>query len=145
MNSCALTRAELERENEQLLGAVAANSRTIVRLQEELLALQRRDRSPRRLSAAASHARLEMTCSAMQKVILWERDAKLEEKDARIRELEAAVAKLEASTESQRREISGLRRGDGPVGKILLHNRSQRLGACRPLSARGAIYTRPAQ
>ena len=85
------------------------------RAQKELQDRKKRDRSPRRLSASMSHDQLSVTCSAMHQVQLWERDAMLGERDARIRELQAVIDK-------QKEDIASLRRGDGPIGEVMLHN-----------------------
>jgi len=61
------------------------------RARKQLSERSERDRSPRRLSASTSHARLSATCSALNQVRRWERDAMLEERDAKIAELQATV------------------------------------------------------
>ena len=83
--------------------------------QQELQDRKKRDRSPRRLSASMSHGQLSVTCSAMHQVQLWERHAMLGERDARIRELQLVIDK-------QKEDIAGLRRGDGPIGEVMVHN-----------------------
>ena len=60
-----------------------------------------------------SHSQLELTCSAMNLVTQWDRDPKMEEKDKMIAELRAEI-------EKKNKEIAGLRRGDGPIGEVLL-------------------------
>jgi hypothetical protein len=102
------TKSELEEENDFL-------KRDVRNLSAELAELRRRERSPRRLSASTSHARLSATCKALNQVRRWERDATLEERDAKITELLAMV-------EKQKEEITSLRRGEGPIGEVLLAN-----------------------
>ena len=85
------------------------------KVQRELQDRKDRDRSPRRLSASMSHDQLSIACVAMRQVQLWERDPMLLERDARICELHATI-------EEQREQIAGLRRGDGPIGEVMLHN-----------------------
>ena len=75
---------------------------------QELQDRKDRDRSPRRLSASMSHDQLSVACNALHQVALWERDSMLLERDAKIRE--------------QRKQIEGLRRGDGPIGEVMAHN-----------------------
>ena len=91
------------------------------RAQQELQDRKKRDRSPRRLSASMSHGQLSVTCSAMHQVQLWERDAMLGERDARIRELQLVIDKQKLVIDKQKEDIAGLRRGDGPIGEVLLH------------------------
>ena len=74
---------------------------------QELQDRKDRDRSPRRLSASMSHDQLSVACNALHQVALWERDSMLLERDAKIRE--------------QRKQIEGLRRGDGPIGEVMAH------------------------
>lgn len=102
------TKLELEEENDFL-------KREVRNLSAELEELRRRERSPRRLSASTSHARLSATCKALNQVRKWDRDAMLEERDAKIAELVATV-------EKQKAEIASLRRGEGPIGEVLLAN-----------------------
>ncbi len=99
---------QLKLQKEQLESELAGALKVISDTRE-------RERSPRRLSASASHARLSMTCSAMNQVRRWERDTMLEERDAKI------VA-LQATVEKQKEEIASLRRGEGPIGEVLVSN-----------------------
>ena len=72
------------------------------------------DRNDCGASISRSHSQLELTCSAMNLVTQWERDPKMDEKDKMIAELRAEI-------EKKNQEIAGLRRGDGPIGEVLLY------------------------
>jgi hypothetical protein len=65
-------------------------------------------------SISRSHSQLELTCSAMQLVTQWERDPKMEEKDK-------LIADMRAEIEKKNKEIIALRRGEGPIGEVLLY------------------------
>ena len=82
------------------------------KVQRELSDRKERDRSPRRLSAATSRSRMEQTCkfTALGHVLAWERDSVIDEQKQTINKLT--------------QEIEALRRGEGPIGEILLHNQS---------------------
>ncbi len=99
---------QLKLQKEQLESELAGALKVISDTRE-------RERSPRRLSASASHERLSMTCRAMNQVRRWERDTMLEERDAKI-------AALQATVEKQKEEIASLRRGEGPIGEVLASN-----------------------
>ena len=108
-------KSALEDENYFLRREVRNLSMQYEDARKQLSERSERDRSPRRLSASTSHARLSVTCSALNQVRRWERDAMLEERDAKIAELQATV-------ERQKDEIASLRRGEGPIGEVLLAN-----------------------
>ena len=84
----------------------------LAKVQRELSDRKERDRSPRRLSAATSRSRMEQTCNftALGHVLAWERDSVIDEQKQTINTLT--------------QEIEALRRGEGPIGEILLHNQS---------------------
>ncbi len=100
-------RSELQQVRESLTGAVKKLRDDRDKL---LKAIHEpgRERSPRRGSASMSQAQLSVACRALNTMWLNERDEMLAEKDARIREL----------TE----QVQSLRRGDGPIGEVMLHN-----------------------
>ena len=110
-----ITKLMVQEENTLLNSKIFNLTAQLQEAREQLLERSKRDRSPRRLSASASHARLSVTCSALNQVRRWERDAMLEERDAKITELLATV-------EKQKEEIASLRRGEGPIGEVLLAN-----------------------
>ena len=74
-----------------------------------------RSRSPRRFAASSSQVNVDATCKALSQVSLWQRDAVLQEHAERIAELQAELDK-------KKEEIVDLRRGNGPIGEVLLHN-----------------------
>jgi hypothetical protein len=74
-----------------------------------------RSRSPRRFAASSSQVNVDATCKALSQVSLWQRDAVLQEHAEKIAELQAELDK-------KNEEIVGLRRGNGPIGEVLLHN-----------------------
>jgi hypothetical protein len=75
-----------------------------------------RSRSPVRFAASKSQVNVDVTCKALSQVSLWQRDAVLQDHTEKI-------AELQAELDRKNEEIVGLRRGDGPVGEILLQNR----------------------
>ena len=109
------TKCALEEANQLLESTVNDLTAQLEHARKQLSDRRERDRSPRRLSASTSHARLESTCKALNQVRKWDRDAMLEERDAKIAELLATV-------EKQKAEIASLRRGEGPIGEVLLAN-----------------------
>ena len=100
-------KSELQQVRESLTGAVKKLRDDRDKL---LKALQEpdRERSPRRSSASMSQAKLSVACRALNTMWLNERDQMLAEKDVEIREL--------------REQVQSLRRGDGPIGEVVVHN-----------------------
>jgi hypothetical protein len=90
-----VTKADLLAENERLRKRL-----------EEVEARNARSRSPRRdaPSAAKTRRALNLVCQL--------------ERDAVIDEQRATIAR-------QQQEIASLRRGEGPIGEVLLHNRNE--------------------
>ena len=74
-----------------------------------------RSRSPR-MPATSSQANVDMTCKALNQVRLWQRDDVLKERMDEIERLRAVVAEKD-------RKIDFYRRGEGPVGPVLVHAR----------------------
>lgn len=72
----------------------------------------------------------------MNLVTQWERDPKMDEKDKMIAELRAEI-------EKKNQEIAGLRRGDGPIGKVLLYVEGSRVSNARRetlLALKSTVY-----
>ena len=85
----------------------------LAKVQRELSDRKERDRSPRRLSAATSRSRMEQTCNftALGHVLAWERDSVIDEQKQTINKL--------------MQEIEALRKGEGPIGEIVLRLRGE--------------------
>ena len=89
-------------------------------LEQENEALKRRlsrghdrSRSPR-MPASNSQAHVDTTCRALNQVRLWQQDAVLQEHREEIQRLRNEVAMKE-------QKIEQYRRGEGPVGPVLVH------------------------
>ena len=91
--------AKLQKENEEL--------------KKRLSRGHDRSRSPR-MPASNSQARVDTTCRALNQVRLWQQDTVLQEHREEIQRLREEVAKKE-------HEIEEYRRGEGPVGPVLVH------------------------
>jgi hypothetical protein len=65
------------------------------------------------MPASNSQARVDTTCRALNQVRLWQQDTVLEEQKEEIQLLRNEVAKKE-------HEIEWYRRGEGPVGPVLV-------------------------
>ena len=100
------TKCALEEANQLLESTVNDLTAQLEHARKQLSDRRERDWSPRRLSASTSHARRESTCKALNHVRRWDRAAMLEERDAK----------------KQKAEIASLRRGEGPIGEVLLAN-----------------------
>jgi len=91
---------------------LAGQMETLKQQNEELKKRVRRgcdrSRSPRR-PVSSSQANLNATCKAFAQVNLWQRDSVVQEQTDEIQRLRGEVARL--------------RRGDGPIGDVLRHNR----------------------
>jgi hypothetical protein len=92
----------------------------VARLEKENSELKRRisrghdrSRSPR-LPATSSQANVDMTCKALNQVRLWQQDVVVQEHRAEIQQLREELAKKDE-------QISFYRRGEGPVGPVLVH------------------------
>jgi hypothetical protein len=101
-------KSELHQVRESLTGAVKKLRDDRDKLLKVLQEPKERERSPRRGSASMSQAKLSVACRALNTMWLTERDQMLAEKDAQIREL--------------REQVQSLRRGDGPIGEVMVHN-----------------------
>ena len=108
-----VTKAMLETENKRL-------RRERNQARKELADCKARQKKASDSAISRSHSQLELTCSAMNLVTQWERDPKMEEKDK-------MIEKLRAEIEKKNLEVAGLRRGEGPVGEVLLHLEGSRL------------------
>jgi hypothetical protein len=97
----------LLKENEELKKAAAAK--------------RARSRSPRRPSLS-SQAYLQASCRALTQVGLWQRDSVLSEQREEILQLRSEIQKKDA-------EIARLRRGEGPLGEVLLYSRLRSRGS----------------
>lgn len=115
-----VTKAQLQERVDELEGAnhfLQERAGQLVRENDELKKrISRghdRSRSPR-MPAANSKANVTSTCKALNQVSLWQRDTVVEEQRAEIQRLREELAqKVE--------QIAGLRRGEGPVGEVLVH------------------------
>ena len=101
-------KSELQQVRESLTGAVKKLRDDRDKLLKVLQEPKERERSPRRGSASMSQAKLSVACRALNTMWLNERDQMLAEKDAQIHEL--------------REQVQSLRRGDGPIGEVMVHN-----------------------
>ena len=118
-----MSKAMLEMDNKRLNLENKRLRRERNQARQELVARKAREKnaSP---SISRSHSQLELTCSAMNLVTQWERDPKMDEKDKMIAELRAEI-------EKKNQEIAGLRRGDGPIGEVLLYVEGSRVSNAR--------------
>jgi hypothetical protein len=91
--------AKLQKENEEL--------------KKRLSRGHDRSRSPR-MPASNSQAHVDTTCRALNQVRLWQHDTVLQEHREEIQRLREEAAAREAV-------IDSLRRGEGPVGPVLVH------------------------
>ena len=114
------TKAQLQERVDALEGAnqfLRERAGQLVRENDELKKrLSRghdRSRSPR-MPASNSQAHVDTTCRALNQVRLWQQDSVLQEHREEIQRLRNEVAKKES-------EIEWYRRGEGPVGPVLVH------------------------
>jgi len=79
-----------------------------------------RSRSPRR-PAASAEANVNLTCRALRQVSLWQQDTVVQEHRDEIQRLREELAKKD-------KEIASMRRGEGPIGEVLLNAYTRRYG-----------------
>jgi DNA repair exonuclease SbcCD ATPase subunit len=79
-----------------------------------------RSRSPRR-PATSAEANVELTCRALRQVSLWQQDTVVQEHRDEIQQLREELAKKD-------KEIASMRRGEGPIGEVLLNAYARRFG-----------------
>ena len=111
--------ATLEAENEGL----EQDNKALVKQNEELLKENKRlkdhvrrgnsrSRSPRK-PATSAEAKVELTCRALRQVSLWQQAPVVQEHRDEIQRLREELAKKDE-------EIAKLRRGEGPIGEVLV-------------------------
>jgi hypothetical protein len=119
--------ATLEAENEGLEG----HNEFLVKQNEELMKENKRlkdhvrrgnsrSRSPRR-PATSAEAKVELTCRALRQVSLWQQDTVVQEHRDEIQRLREELAKKD-------KEIASMRRGEGPIGEVLLNAYERNFG-----------------
>lgn len=101
-----VTKAQLEQQVERL-------EKENKELKDHLRRGHDRSRSPR-MPATSSQANVDMTCKALNQVRLWQQDVVDQEHRAEIQRLREELAKKDE-------QISFYRRGEGPVGPVLVH------------------------
>jgi chromosome segregation ATPase len=79
-----------------------------------------RSRSPRQ-PATSAEANVALTCRALRQVSLWQQDAVVQEHRDEIQRLQEELAKKD-------QEIAGMRRGEGPIGEVLLNVYTRKYG-----------------
>ena len=118
-----VTKAQLEREQKEMQAKVARLEKENGELKRRISRGHDRSRSPR-MPATSSQAHVDVTCKALNQVRLWQQDAILQEHREEIQRLQAAVAEKDE-------QVAFYRRGEGPVGPVLVHMnrmRCQRAG-----------------
>jgi cell division protein FtsB len=108
-----ITKAALQDANESLRNTNRGLREENEKLKTRISRGHDRSRSPR-MPAANSQASVETTCKALNQVKQWQRDIVVEEQQAEIQRLRAELAQ-------KNEQIAGLRRGEGPVGEVLMH------------------------
>ena len=101
-----VTKAQLEQQVERLEKENGELKRGISRAHD-------RSRSPR-MPATSSQANVDTTCKALNQVRLWQQDAILQEHREEIQQLRKELAEKDM-------KIDFYRRGEGPVGPVLVH------------------------
>ena len=79
-----------------------------------------RSRSPRR-PATSAEANMALTCRALRQVSLWQQAPVVQEHRDEIQRLREELAKKDE-------QIASLRRGEGPIGEVLLNAYARRFG-----------------
>jgi uncharacterized small protein (DUF1192 family) len=97
----------------QLEAQVATLEAENKRLKDHVRRGNSRSRSPRR-PATSAEAKVELTCRALHQVSLWQQDTVVQEHRDEIQRLREELAKKD-------KEIASMRRGEGPIGEVLLN------------------------
>ena len=108
-----VTKAQLEVANLSLQRQLSEAHQENAQLKRRISRGHDRSRSPR-MPATSSQANVDKTCKALNQVRLWQQDAVLQEHRAEIQQLRKELAKKDD-------QISFYRRGEGPVGPVLVH------------------------
>ena len=110
-----VTKAQLEVANDVLQRQLKEARQENEQLKRRISRGHDRSRSPR-LPASSSQANVDMTCKALNQVRMWQRDDVLKEQKDEIERLQAVVVEKD-------KKIEFYRRGEGPVGPVLVHVR----------------------
>ena len=122
-----VTKAQLEVANDVLQRQLKEARQENEQLKRRISRGHDRSRSPR-LPASSSQANVDMTCKALNQVRMWQRDDVLKEQKDEIERLQAVVVEKD-------KKIEFYRRGEGPVGPVLVHVcrlRNERVGYIPP-------------
>jgi cell division protein FtsB len=110
----------LEGQNEFLVKQNEDLMKENKRLKDHVRRGNSRSRSPRR-PATSAEANVNLTCRALRQVSLWQQDTVVQEHRDEIQRLREELAKKD-------KEIASVRRGEGPIGEVLLNAYTRRFG-----------------
>jgi cell division protein FtsB len=102
----------LEHDNNYLVSQNEELKKENKKLKDQVRRGNARSRSPRR-PATSAEANVELTCRALRQVSLWQQDTVVQEHRDEIQRLREELAKKDE-------EIARLRRGEGPIGEVLV-------------------------